>query len=151
MQQTDLKTALRQSLEQATPRTRRIFGGDNAMSAEDVDQLVERTKVGLISSVSDSGAPHMTGVGIVLVEGRLYFGVDSHSALYRDLFENSDLAMGLMEPPWKYHVLIEGSARFVDADNDELRRVLAAERDLHGWESAIVAGIAIDKVFTWKN
>ncbi len=151
MQETDLKTALRQSLEQATPRTKRIFGGENAMSAEDVEGLVERTKVGMISSVAASGAPHMTGVGLVLVDGVLYFGLDSHSALYRNLSENSELAMGLMEPPWKYHVLIQGSARFVAPDSDELRRVQAAEKALHGWESAIVAGIAIDKVFTWKG
>ncbi len=151
MAETDLGRALRQSLEEATPRTRDVFGGVNAMTVGEVEAFLSHAPVGLVSTVSQSGAPHMTGVGMILLDGKLYFGSDRRSALYRNLLRNPTVAIGFVEPPWKRHILIQGTVRLVLEDSDEIRQVREAERTQHGWESGVVAGVDIDKVFTWKS
>ena len=151
MAETDVARALRQTLEASTPRTKAVFGGSNAMSAREVETFLAHAPVGLVSTISKSGAPHMTGVGMIFLAGKLYFSANERSALYRNLLRNPAAAIGFMEPSWKHHILIQGTARFIRQESEEIRQVREAYLAQHGWESSLIVGVDIDKLFTWKG
>ena len=151
MAESELARVLRQSLEEATPRTRSIFGGANSMSATEVEDFFNQSPVGLVSTIKASGAPHITGVGMVYTGGKLYLGLYKVAAVYRNLRRNSGVAVGVVDPPWRRHVLIQGSVRFVPEDSDEIRQVYNAELAKHGWRSSIIAEVVPSKIVTWKG
>jgi nitroimidazol reductase NimA-like FMN-containing flavoprotein (pyridoxamine 5'-phosphate oxidase superfamily) len=147
----DLLAALRQSIDEANDRTRGIFGGANAMSAREVADFLNASHMALVSTVSPSGEPHITGVGLVFLDNKLYLGLGKGTALVRNLRHNPSVAVAVVEPPWKRHVLVQGAVRILPDGGDELRRVHAAEQAKLGWASPIVAEVAPRKVFTWKD
>ena len=69
----------------------------------------------------------------------------------RNLERNPSVAVAVVELPWKRHVLIQGSVRFLSSDSPELPRVHAVEVAKHGWESEIVAEVVPGKIYTWKE
>ncbi len=110
----DLAEALRTTNETANPRTRGVFGGDHGMAFQEVIDFIEEYPVALISTVDSSGAPHVTGKGVVWTDDRLYFGAGENTAMGRNLRRDPRVALAFAEPPWKRHVLIRGAVRFVD-------------------------------------
>ena len=61
-----------------------------------------------MSTVDKRGAPHVTGRGVALVDGRVYLEVEGNTAMGRNLQSNRNVALAFAEPPWKHHVLIQG-------------------------------------------
>ena len=151
MADSGLAEILSRTLEQANAHTRSVFGGDNAMSAEEVAEFLAESSVAIVSTVTAPGTPHSTGVGITFVDGKLYFGASETRAMSRNLQRNPSVAVAVIELPWKRHVLIQGSARFLSSDSVELPKVHAAELAMHGWESEIVAEVVAGKIYTWKE
>ena len=147
----DLGTALQKSIDEATPRTRGIFGGRRAMSEKDIEDFITDYPVALVSTVDARGAPHATGKAAVFLDGKMYFGAPSDTAMGRNLRRNPDVAVAFAEPPWKRHVFIYGTVRFVEEGSDEERRVMSAHRDAHGYESSSLVEVSPRKVFTWKG
>ena len=151
MAETGLAEILSRTLQQANAHTRGVFGGDNAMSAQEVADFLEENSVAVVSTVTASGTPHSTGVGTTFVDGKLYFGASEARAMSRNLERNPSVAVAVVELPWKRHVLIQGSVRFLSSDSPELPRVHAVEVAKHGWESEIVAEVVPGKIYTWKE
>ena len=147
----DIPIALRTTLEQATPLTRGIFGGASGLSAEEVVGFITGSPVALVSTVDAHGAPHVAGSGVVLVGGRLYVGVSPDSAMRRNLRREPRVALAFTDPPWKRHVLIQGSVRFLKRGDAEERRAGAQYKAAHGWEAGELAEVELRKVFTWKG
>ena len=147
----DIATALRKSIDDATPRTREVFGGLKAMSVRDIEAFITEYPVALISTVDSRGAPHVTGKAAVFFDGKVYFDVPSDTAMGRNLRRNPDVAVAFAEPPWKRHVFIYGTVRFLEEGGDEERRVMSAHRDAHGYVSPGLAEVLPRKVFTWKD
>lgn len=147
----DLTTALRNTIARATPRSRKIFGGANAMSWEQVVEFVTQYPVAVVCSVDASGAPHSTGKAALLLDGSVYLGVPEGTAMGRNLRARPKIALAFVEPPWKRHVFIYGSIRLVDERSDEHRRVQAAFRAAHGYEAGGLAAVLPRKVFTFRS
>ncbi len=64
---------------------------------------------------------------------------------------NGAVAVAFAEPPWKRHVFIHGTVRFVEAGSHEEGLVQDAYRSTHGYVSAGLAKVSPRKVFTWKR
>ena len=146
-----LAEVLERTLDNATPRSRAIFGGANAMSAQEVAEFIDEYPVALVSTVDASGAPHVTGKGVVLLNDRIYMGSSGDTAMGRNLRRNPSVAVAFAEPPWKHHVLLQGSARFLEEGDEEHRMVVAAHVEAHGWEPEGLAEIVPRTIFTWKD
>ena len=129
----DLGDMLERTLEEATLHSKNVFGGDHAMSAEDLTRFLNESEVAPVCSITPTGAPHITDVGIVLVCSNLYLGMGRSTALHRNLRVNKNVAVAVIEPPWRCHVLIQGTVRSLTRGSDELRKVWDAERAKHGW------------------
>ncbi|MBI2936279.1 MAG: pyridoxamine 5'-phosphate oxidase family protein [Chloroflexi bacterium] len=151
MAETRLATVLRRSIAEATPHTKNVFGGAHAMSAREVAEFLDVNTVVLVSTLSASGAPHVTGIGTTFMDGKLYLGLDKRTALHRNLRRNPGIAVAVIELPWKRHVFIQGSAALLPPEGEEIRRVRAKELAKHGWESSVIARISPRKIFTWKE
>ena len=151
MAEADLASALSRSINEATPHTRNVFGGPHAMSAAEVAGFLQESHVALISTVTSSGAPHITALYILALDGKLYIGTFPRAALYRNLRRNPKVAIAVVELPWQRHVFVYGSVRFVPQEGEEIDRVRAAQRARFGGErGAILAEVVPDKLFTWK-
>ncbi len=146
-----LADILRKSLQEASPHTRGVFGGANAMSPEEVASFLDQQRTALVSTVSPWGAPHITGVGIVFLDGTLYFGLSQGTALHSHLGRNPRVALGVIEPPWKCHVLVYGRVHLLQEGSQEAAKVRGAELAKHGWESQVIARVEPSKIFTWKD
>lgn len=147
----DLAAALSKTLEDATPRSKSIFGGAKAMSIDDVTEFITEYPVALISTVGADGSPHTTGKAAVLLDGKLYIGSYEDSALGRNLRRNQNVAIAFAEPPWKRHIFIYGTARYLEDGSQEELDVRAAHRSTHGYESSGMFEVLPRKVFTWKD
>ena len=147
----DIATAILQTIEEATPRSRGIFGGERTMSADELAEFIEQYPVALVSSVDAAGAPHVSGKAAVLLDGRLYIGAPEDTAMGRNLRRNPNVAVAFAEPPWKRHVFIYGTVRFLEAGDQEERLVQDAFRSTHGYASAGLAEVSPRKVFTWTG
>ena len=148
----DLAQILSDSIEEATPHTRNVFGGSRAMSADETQSFLHDTHVGLVTTIARSGAPHVTAVYILALESRLYFGTFKRTALYRNLRRDPRVAIAAVELPWKRHVFVHGSVRFLSpADSEEIDRVRASQRERFGGErGAVLCEVVPTKIFTWK-
>ncbi len=148
----DLAQILGSSIEEATPHTRNVFGGSRAMSADEAQSFLHDTHVGLITTISRSGAPHVTAVYILALESSLYFGTLERTTLYRNLRRDPRVAIAVVELPWKRHAFIHGSVRFLSPeDSEEIDRVRATQRERFGGErGTVLCGIIPAKIFTWK-
>ena len=146
-----LARVLTDSIEAATPHTRNVFGGRHGMSAVEVEALLAESTVALVSTVGAEGAPHIAGVGPVFVDGRLYVGVPEGTALAGNLRRSRDVAVAVVELPWRRHAFICGRARFLEEGTEEIARVRAAEVAKHGWQSPVLVEIAPGKVFGWRE
>ena len=147
----DLATALQRTFEEATPRTQGVFGGEHGMSAEEVTDFINEYPVALISSVDSSGAPHVTGKGVVLKDGRIYFAAAPTTAMGRNLRRNQAVALAFAEPPWKRHVLVRGTVRFVEGGSEQEAQLSEAHIKSVGWPSTDFAEVENNKVYTWKD
>ena len=63
MAETGLAEILSRTLQQANAHTRGVFGGDNAMSAQEVADFLEENSVAVVSTVTASGTPHSPELG----------------------------------------------------------------------------------------
>ncbi len=147
----DLSTILQRSIEGANPRTKRIFGGQRAMSAQDVEEFLAPGPVGLIATVGPSRTPHMAPTTIFFVDGRIYFSAGEGSATQRHLQRNPQVSVAVVEPPWTRHLLVQGTARFLKPDTEEMQRVQAFQKALRGRATSTLVAVEAEKIFTWKG
>lgn len=147
----DLASVIQTTIEEATPRARSVFGGARAMSEAEVAAFIDEFPVALVSTVDARGAPHVTGKAAVWLDGKLYFGAPEDTAMGRNLRRNPNVAVALAEPPWRRHVFIYGTVRFLEAGGREERRVEEAHRATHGYVSSGLAEVLPGKAFTWKD
>ncbi len=147
----DLTTILQRSIEEANPRTKRIFGGGRAMSAQEVEEFLAPGPVGLIATTGPSRTPHMAPTTIFLVDGHIYFSAGEGSATQRHLERNPKVAVAVVEPPWKRHLLVQGAVRFLKPDTEEMARVQAVQKALRGRATSTLVAVEAQKVFTWKG
>ena len=151
MPETGLATVLSQSIEKADPRTRRIFGGDRAMSAQEVEEFLRTGPVGLIATIGPSQTPHMAPTTIFLVDGRIYFSAGQGSATQRHLQRNPQVAVAVVEPPWTRHLLVKGTVRFLKPDTEEMARVQEVQKAIRGRATTTLVAVEAQKIFTWKG
>ena len=147
----DLATALHRTIQDATPHSKAVFGGPNAMSDEEVAAFITEYPVGLVCTADASGTPHVTGKAVVLLDGKIFSASSGETAMGRNLRRNRAVALAFAEPPWKRHVLVQGSVRFLDEGSEEERGVGSAHAAAHGWEPAGLAEVVVKKIFTWKD
>ncbi|MSQ40678.1 MAG: pyridoxamine 5'-phosphate oxidase family protein [Dehalococcoidia bacterium] len=151
MPNTDLTTVLRSSIEEANPRTKRIFGEGHAMSPQEVEEFLAPGPVGLISTVGPSRAPHMAPTTIFLVDGHIYFSAGKGSATQHHLQRNPKVAVAVVDPPWTRHLLVQGTVRFLEPDTEEMTRVQAFQKALRGRATSTLVAVEVRKIFTWKG
>jgi transposase len=58
--------------------------------------------------------------------------------------------MVLIAQGWKRQAIIEGTARFLDLESEQGKRVLEAEKRKLGWTTETIAELLPEKVLTWK-
>jgi len=151
MPPTDLATVLRQSIEEANPRTKRIFGGQRTLSAQEVEEFLKTGPVGLFATVGPARTPHIAPTTVIFAEGRIYFSAGEGSATRRHLERNPKVAIAVVELPWKRHILIQGMVRFLQPDTEEMRTVQAAQKAIRGMTTTTLVALEPRKIFTWKG
>ena len=147
----DFDAVIQTTIKHATPRARNVFGGTRAMSEAEVAAFIDEFPVALISTVDSRGAPHVTGKAAVWLDGKLYFDVPKDTAMGRNLRRSPNVAVAFAEPPWRRHVFIYGTVRFLEAGSPEERLVEDAHRAAHGYVSPGLVEVLPDKAFTWKD
>ena len=147
----DLGAVMRHTIEEAAPRSRSIFGSARSMSADQMAEFIKQYPVALVSTVDSRGAPHVSGKAAVLLDGKIYFGTREEAAMGRNLRRNPNVAVAFAEPPWKRHVFIYGTVRFLEVGSQEERLVQDSHRSIHGYESSGLAEVSPQKILTWKG
>jgi len=147
---TDWARVIGDSIERATPLTRSIFAGPRSMTASEVLDFLQSSRMAEISTVSPSGIPHIASVAFILLESKLYFRMAPHSALHRNLRHNPLAAVAVVEPPFRCNVFIQGSVRFLSEESDEIRIVRAPFLARFGHSPEILGELIPNKVFAHK-
>ena len=149
---TDWDKLINNSLAQATPHTRSIFGQEGrVMSADELLDFFQDNRMGVMSTVSPSGVPHSTCVAFIIVDGRFYFRIGPETILNRNLKHKPRIAVAVVVPPFTVNILMQGSVRFLSATSEDWDRVRNAFRAKFAFDPEILAELIPVKVFALKQ
>lgn len=148
MSETDWERLIKDTIDGGTSLTKKVFGGPNAMSAQEVLEFFQKNRAMVISTIGPSGAPHITSVGFLIFEGGIYFRIAPQSAVDRHIRRDSRVAIAVVEPPFTVNVFIEGSVRLLDEASEANLAVRAAFREKMSYDPEILGEVVPDKVFT---
>ena len=144
----DLDSLIKKSLDQASPHSRKVFS-QSPLTGEEVLELANSTGLRIAATTKPDGKPHLSITEVIVVDGKLYIGVDPSTARYKNLNHSSGIAV-IMAEGWKRQAIVEGDAHFLDMKSQLAGRVLDAQKKRYGWTSEVVAEVVPRKVFTWK-
>jgi uncharacterized pyridoxamine 5'-phosphate oxidase family protein len=144
----DLDVIMKESLARASPHSRKVYG-QNPLTAQEVLDLANGEALSIAATVKREGKPHLSPVDLVAVEDKLFLGTDKNTARFKNLSRNPSI-MVLIAQGWKRQAIIEGTARFLDLESEQGKRVLEAEKRKLGWTTETIAELLPEKVLTWK-
>lgn len=103
----------------------------------------------MAATTKPNGEPHLSITDVMVLDERLYIGVDPATSRAKNLEHDTSIAI-MMAEGWKRQAILEGEALFLDMESPLASRVLEAQKKRYGWTSKILAEIVPRKIFTWK-
>ncbi len=143
-----LDPIIKKTLAEASTHSRNVFS-QSPMTGEEVLDFLGKGGLQLAATVKPDGTPHITTAGLVVVDGRIYMGMDSVTRRYKNLKHNPSFAV-MVADGWKRQVIIEGRVNFLDMESQLARKVGEAQKKRYGWTTDLLAEMTTHKVFTWK-
>lgn len=145
----ELDSLIKQSLENATPHTRKVYG-QNPLTGQELVDLANSRALILAATVKPDHKPHLSPVDLNIVDGKIYIGIDEGTARYKNLNHNPQV-MILIADDWKAQAIIEGETTMLDMRSDVALRVLDAQKKKYGWTTQLLAELHPKKIFTYKS
>ena len=146
----DLDDVLKESLEKASPHTKKVFGQNPLTGREIIDMANTKGLMTLASTVGSGGQPHLAPADVVGVVGTLYIGMDLATAQYTRLKRHPRIAVMIMEG-WKRQAILEGTVSFLDMTSSLASRVLEAQKMKTGWTTEVIGELEPEKAFSWRG
>jgi general stress protein 26 len=150
MAMSDLDTVLKETLANASPHTRKVYGQNPLTGQEIVDMANSRGVMTPASTIGLNGRPHLSPIDLVGVDGTLFLGTDMGTAHFRNLKRNPAIAVMIVEGRTRQAIL-EGTASFLDMKSSLTAKVQEAQKKKTGWTTEAVAELRPEKIFTWKG
>ncbi len=145
----DFDDIIKKTLAGASPHSKNVFS-QSPMTGEEVLDLLNKAGLQVIATVKPDGRPHIATTGLIVVDDRIYMGMDSVTRRYKNLKHNPSFAVMVAEG-WKRQVIIEGEVNFLDMQSQLAHTVGEAQKKRYGWTTHLLAEITPRKIFTWKT
>ena len=120
-----LDSVLKNSLAKASTHSKTVYS-QNPLTASEVLELATSRVLTIAATVKPNNRPHLSPTDLVVVNNTFYLGVDRVTARYRNLSQNSAVAVMLADV-WKRQAILEGTAEFIDINGETAEEILAAQ------------------------
>jgi putative heme iron utilization protein len=145
----ELDSLIKQSLENATPHTRKVYG-QNPLTGQELVDLANSRALILAATVKPDHKPHLSPVDLNIVDGKIYIGIDEGTARHKNLNHNPHV-MILIADGWKRQAIIEGETKMLDVKSDTGVMVLDAQKKKYGWNTQLIAEVHPKKILTYHG
>ena len=144
-----LDSVLKNSLAKSSNHSKTVYS-QNPLTASEVLELASSRVLTIAATVKSNNRPHLSPTDLIVVNSTFYLGVDTVTARYRNLSQNSAVTVMLADG-WKRQAILEGPAEFIDIDSGTAKEILVAQKKKYGWVTDALAEFKIEKAFTWKT
>jgi len=144
----DLNALIRQSLEKASPHSKKVYG-QNPLSGPELVELANARVLNLAATVKPNQTPHLSPVDVNIVSDRIYIGIDEGTARQKNLTYNPHITIMIADGS-KRQAIIEGETRMIETKSDTAANVFDAQKRKYGWTTQLVAEVLPSKIFTYK-
>ena len=146
---TELDELIQQSLENASPHTKKVYG-QNPLTGQELEDLANSRALILAATVKPDHRPHLSPVDLNIVDGKIYIGIDEGTARRKNLTKNPKVTI-LMADGRKRQAIVEGETRMLDMKSEMATRVTEAQKKKYGWTTQLLAEVLPNKIFTYKS
>ncbi len=144
-----LDSLIKQSLEKATPHTKKVYG-QNPLSGPELIELANARILNIAATVKPDQTPHLSPVDVNIVNDKIYIGIDEGTARHKNLTHNPHITIMIADGS-KRQAIIEGETRIVDLKSTTATSVLDAQKKKYGWNTQLVAEVLPSKILTYKS
>ena len=144
----DLDALIRQSLEKASPHSKKVYG-QNPLSGPELVELANARVLNLAATVKPNQTPHLSPVDVNIVSDRIYIGIDEGTARQKNLTRNPHITVMIADGS-KRQAIIEGETRMIETKSDTAANVFDAQKRKYGWTTQLVAEVLPSKILTYK-
>jgi uncharacterized pyridoxamine 5'-phosphate oxidase family protein len=120
------------------------------MTAEEVEAFLKGRTMVALATVHPSGTPHVSATDLIYHRGRFFLGQSRAAASLRNLQRQPRISL-LMAQGWRRHLLLEGEARELPADDSLALEVRTEERRRAGFDSEVIVEVEPLRLLTWKS
>jgi putative heme iron utilization protein len=145
----NLDSLIKQSLENATPHTRKVYG-QSPMTGQELGELANSRALTLAATVKPDQRPHLSPVDLNILDDKIYIGIDEGTARHKNLRHNRNITI-MMADGSKRQAIVEGETRMLDMKSETAARVIEAQRKKYGWTTQLLAEVVPRKIFTYKS
>ena len=143
-----LDSLIKQSLEKATPHTKKVYG-QNPLTGKELVELSNIRILNLAATVKPDQRPHLSPVDVNIVNDKIYIGIDEGTARHKNLTQNPYITIMIADGS-KRQAIIEGETRILDMKSVTAASVLDAQKKKYGWTTQLVAEVLPTKILTYK-
>ena len=144
-----LDSLIKQSLENATPHTRKVYG-QNPLTGDDLVDLANSKALVLAATVKPDNKPHLSPVDLNIVNNKIYIGIDRGTARQKNLKNNPHITI-MIADGWNRQAIVEGETRMLDMKTDTATLVSEAQRKKYVWTTELLAEVFPKKILTYKS
>jgi putative heme iron utilization protein len=145
----DLDSLIKQSLENATSHTKKVYG-QSPLTGQELVDLANSRALTLAATVKPDQRPHLSPVDLNILDDKIYIGIDQGTARHKNLKHNHNITI-MMADGRKMQAIVEGETRMLDMKSDTAGRVLEAQKKKYGWTTQLLAEVLPKKIFTYKS
>jgi len=145
----ELDAIIKQSLEKATPHTRKVYG-QNPLTGQELVDLANARALDLAATVKPDQRPHLSPVDLNIVDGKIYIGIDEGTARHKNLLHSPHVTIMAVDGS-RRQAIIEGETRMIDMKSETAARVLEAQKKKYGWTTQLLGEVVPRKIFTFKS
>ncbi len=144
----ELDSVIKKTLAQASRHSKTVFS-QSALTSEELLDLANGSGLRIAATTKPNGRPHLSITDVIVLDGKLYIGVDTVTARYKNLQHNTGIVI-MMAEGWKRQAIVEGQVQLLDMQGPLASRVVEAQKKRYGWVSEVIAEVVPTKIFTWK-
>ncbi len=144
----DLDSVIKKTLAQASRHSKTVFS-QSPLTGEELLDLANGSGLRIAATTKPTGGPHLSITDVIVLDEKLYIGVDLATARYKNLLQNKGIVI-MMTEGWKRQAIVEGEVQFLDIQSPLAARVVETQKKRYGWASEVIAEVVPRKIFTWK-
>src|SRR5215510_11680944 len=121
-----LEPLIKQTLDNASPHTKKVYG-QTPLSGPELVDLANARVLNLAATVKPDQRPHLSPVDVNIVNDKIYVGIDEGTARHKNLRHNSYITIMIADGS-KRQAIIEGETRMIDLSSDIATKVFDEQK-----------------------